>query len=266
MSKILILTSGYYYKDWVGPYYPENTPSNDYLKLYQRDFKAVELNFSYYTQPKADMLKRMVSGTGEDFLFSIKAHQSLTHEIDDAGFQKNADVYKMGIEPLVSAGRLAAVLFQFPYSYHYTDDNRRYLDCIHKSLKDLPLAFEFRNAQWITDSLIQGLTERGIAFVNVDEPDLNNLIKPSAYVTSNLGYIRFHGRNKENWWSGNNTSRYDYLYSEDELKPWVGKIIEMVQKVKILLIAFNNHYKGQAVKNALQLKKLIQEAGFENVA
>ena len=109
------------------------------------------------------------------------------------------------------------------------------------------------------DALEYEFKKRNICTVNVDEPDLQRLPKPDDVVTSDLGYIRFHGRNKENWWKGTNTTRYDYLYSEDELKEWIPKIKNMVKKVKILIIAFNNHYKGQAVKNAKDLTGLLEK-------
>jgi len=256
VSKIIIGTSGYSYKDWVGIIYPEGTKEKDFLQLYSQEFKMVELNFSYYKQPEAKMLQTMVNQTSSDFLFCIKAHKSLTHEID-AQLSENIAIFKRGISPLIDASKLGVVLFQFPYSFHYTDVNRKYLDELLRAFAGIPLVVEFRNDEWQKDSVYMGLKDRGIGLVNVDEPALKRLPKPTNLVTSDYAYIRLHGRNKANWWSGNNTTRYDYLYSEGELAEWLPRIMEIIKTAKLLLVAFNNHYKGQAVQNARQLQALL---------
>lgn len=256
MSKIYIGTSGYSYKDWVGPVYPPGTSQNDFLHLYAKEFPIVELNFSYYRMPDRNMLERMLSKTGEEFIFSIKAHKSLTHERDEKSGE-NAKAFKEQIHPLLDSNRIGAILFQFPYSFHYTVENRKYLDTLSREFEGFPAAFEFRSNEWIKESVFNSLTTRGISFVNVDEPELPKLIAPSEIVTSDPGYIRFHGRNKKYWWKGTNITRYDYLYEKEELTGWISKIEKIIEKVKILLISFNNHYKGQAVQNAKILKNLL---------
>jgi uncharacterized protein YecE (DUF72 family) len=257
MDKIYIGTSGYSYKDWIGSVYPQNTMQNEFLSVYSSMFNFVELNFSYYTQPKKQIIQRMVDNTKEGFLFAIKAHKTLTHEITEKT-DSEMDIFMSGIEPLIEGSRLAAVLMQFPYSFHYNDETRMHLDKVCRYFENLPLAVEFRNDEWNKESVLNEFRKRNICIVNVDEPDLPKLPGPDDAVTSELGYIRFHGRNKENWWKGTNTSRYDYLYSEDELESWIPRIKNIVKKVKILIVAFNNHYKGQAVKNAKDLTGLLE--------
>ena len=255
-GSVLVGTSGYSYQDWVGPVYPPDTPKQAFLVHYAREFSFTELNFSYYTQPRAATLERMIENTPEDFLFAIKAHRSLTHEIQE---DSEAEIkrYREGIKPLLDSSRLAAVLLQFPFRFHYTPDRRRYLDRTCRSLEDLPLAVEFRNTEWFRESVCQAFRDRGITFVNVDAPKLPNLPEPSALVTSDTAYIRFHGRNRQQWWEGNATSRYDYLYSEEELSTWIDRIMAIVGKVKVLFIAFNNHFRGQAVTNARMLRSML---------
>jgi uncharacterized protein YecE (DUF72 family) len=265
VGKIRVGTSGYSYADWVGPYYPPGTPRSEYLKFYAADFSFVELNFSFYTQPKSRILERMIETTHEGFLFSIKAHRSLTHEVGEDAAEA-ARTFRQGIEPLVDSSRLAAVLLQFPYSFHYTPESRKHLDRVSTLLAGLPLAFEFRSSEWQRPSVYKTMGERGISLVNVDEPDLPRLPKPDDTVTGELGYIRFHGRNRANWWRGDNTSRYDYLYTSDELAGWTGRIERVLSRVKLLLIAFNNHYKSQAVKNARGMRLILQEANFPEIA
>jgi uncharacterized protein YecE (DUF72 family) len=253
---ILVGTSGFSYDDWVGPVYPQGTSSRDFLPHYAARFPFVELNFSYYRQPSAPMLEKMLTTTPQDFRFAIKAHRSLTHAPGEET-SGPARIFREGITPLQESGRLAAVLCQFPYSFHYTPEARRHLGRLCKQLHDLPLAVEFRSSEWQRDSVYEGLRRYGAAFVNVDEPRLPRLPEPSAVATAPLGYVRFHGRNAAQWWQGDNTSRYDYLYDKRELSEWVPLIRTLARQVKLLLVAFNNHYQGQAASNAGDMNLLL---------
>jgi uncharacterized protein YecE (DUF72 family) len=255
-DRIFIGTSGYSYEDWVGPFYPNGLPKREYLSFYSAEFPVVELNFSYYSQPKAYTLERMIEKTPESFRFTIKAHQSLTHDVGE-NLPEAIERYRQGIQPLTDAGRLAAVLLQFPYSFHYTPENRLHLQRLCDSLSDLPKAVEFRNSDWQRDSVYRGLSEVNTALVNVDEPKLPRLPGPTEVVSAQLAYLRFHGRNAANWWKGDNVSRYDYLYSTEELSEWLPMIERMLAKARLLLVIFNNHSRGQAIQNARQLQGLL---------
>jgi uncharacterized protein YecE (DUF72 family) len=259
MAKIIVGTSGYSYKDWVGPFYPAGTKEAEFLSYYEKQFGYVELNFSYYAMPSPMAIDSMAKKTGEDFLFGIKAHKSLTHEIDPTASEAQATEFRKGVAPLVERGKLAVILFQFPYSYHYTDDNRRFLDKICTWFSGYPIAVEFRNTEWLKDSVIDALKERNAAIVNVDEPALPKLLPSTENVTSELAYIRFHGRNKKDWWEGTNVTRYDYLYTDSEMEEWVPRIERMLTLAKILIVAFNNHFNAQAVKNAGRLREILAE-------
>jgi uncharacterized protein YecE (DUF72 family) len=255
-KRVLIGTSGYSYEDWVGPFYPRGLSKREYLRFYAAEFPVVELNFSYYTQPSASTLQRMIENTPEDFRFAIKAHQSLTHRRDE-DLPKAIERFKEGIRPLVEAGRLAAILMQFPYSFHYDPECRRHLQRLCQSFADLPKAVEFRSGEWQRESVVRGLREVKAAFVNVDEPRLPKLPEPTELVSAELAYLRFHGRNAANWWKGDNVSRYDYLYSPEELSEWLPMIERMLAKARLLLVIFNNHSRGQAIQNARQLQGLL---------
>ncbi len=256
---ILIGTSGFSYEDWVGPVYPPGTPKGEFLSRYASRFPFVELNYSYYSQPEPRTLARMVERSPQGFLFSIKAHQSLTHAAGPDPAQA-LGAFLEGIRPLREAARLAAVLAQFPYSFHYTPENRRRLQALCAGFEGLPLAVEFRNREWQRESVYEGLRRYGAALVCVDEPGLPNLPLPESVVTSSLAYVRFHGRNTANWWTGDNASRYDYLYSPQELAEWVPRIRLLAAQAKLLLVAFNNHRRGYAVQNAQDLQGLLLPA------
>lgn len=258
MANILIGTSGFSYKDWVGPVYPPGTPAKSYLSVYAKEFSFTELNFSYYRQPDPRTMERMVYVTGDDFDFAVKVHQSITHEISES-FSNDVKLFKVGIEPLIQASKLAAILIQFPYSFHYTAESRKHLLAICEEFEALPAAVEFRNSEWQRDSVYNGLKEHNITFVNVDEPEVKGLPKPTDIVTSNIAYARFHGRNKKQWWTGDNMSRYDYLYSDEELSEWVPRINTMAEKCAKVIVAFNNHWRGQAVTNAKRVREMLDE-------
>ena len=261
VPQVLIGTSGYSYDDWVGPVYPPGSRKQDFLQMYSRQFPVVELNFSFYQQPSARTLERMVAGTPAGFLFALKAHRSMTHEIGES-WEKDIETFRDGLGPLRDSGRLAAVLLQFPYSFGYTQDCRERLAGLCDRLQGLPLAVEFRKSEWLRPAVFEGLRKRGAALVSVDEPDLPRLLRPTTEVTSDLAYIRFHGRNSANWWTGDNASRYDYLYVSGELGEWVERVRTILSRVRLLLIFFNNHWRGNAAQNARMMKGLLQEKGL----
>ncbi len=261
MPEVLVGTSGYSYQDWVGPVYPEGTPQREFLPLYAGLFSVVELNFTYYAQPRAAAVAAMVGKTPDGFRFALKAHKTMTHEAAD-DLKKEVSVFKEGIRPLSEAGRLAAVLLQVPYSFAYTPENRERLSVLCGELAGLPLAVEFRKEEWMRDRVKEGLRERGIALVGVDEPDLPGLLKPSTDVTADIAYVRFHGRNSANWWTGDNVTRYDYLYSPGELAEWTGRVKEILQRARMLMIFFNNHRRGMSAQNAREMRELLAAQGI----
>jgi uncharacterized protein YecE (DUF72 family) len=263
MGRILIGTSGYSYEDWVGPVYPPGTPKNAFLSLYAERFPIVELNFSYYAQPGSRAIQGMIDATPEGFLFALKAHRSMTHEIG-ATWESDIQTFRRGIEPLVERGRLAAILLQFPYSFAYTPESRNRLSGLCDALKGLPLAVEFRKSEWMQDRVFAGLRERGAALVSVDEPALPKLLKPATEVTAEFSYVRFHGRNAANWWTGDNASRYDYLYEPEELGEWVGRVKAILEKARTIMIFFNNHRRGMAVRNAMELRAILSARGVSD--
>jgi uncharacterized protein YecE (DUF72 family) len=256
MKTIAIGTSGYSYPEWVGPVYPKGTPAKDYLSKYSELFNFTELNFTYYRQPDPHTTERLAGQTPDTFRFCVKAYQGLTHHITDNIIDESKK-FKYGIAPLIEASKLSAILFQFPFSFHYTSNNRKHLHLVCDEFSGMPLAVEFRNNGWLKESVFTGLQKRGAGFVNVDEPDLQGLIPATDIVTSPLAYVRFHGRNREKWWNGDNATRYDYLYNNDELSEWVPRIKSMAEKAPLVLVAFNNHWRGKAVANALKFKEMI---------
>ncbi len=259
--KVIIGTSGYSYPDWKGIFYPTNLSYSKLLGYYATHFNGVELNYTYYSFPKAKLIEKMLTQTPSDFFFSVKAHKSFTHERENAT-KENINTFLSEIKPLQESGKLASVLLQFPYSFHYTKQNRWFLSKLLDSFESIPLAVEFRNREWQRDSVITELQARNITYVNVDLPSIKNLPLPTEITTSSIGYIRFHGRNHVKWWDGDNISRYDYKYTEKELNEWILPIKSMLNRVSLLLVFFNNHRNGKAAQNAQKLKDILVHEGL----
>jgi uncharacterized protein YecE (DUF72 family) len=262
MEKILIGTCGYHYTEWIGPVYPEGTKKDEFLPLYAAMFPTLELDYTYYQMPTASQLKGMLEKSGPALILSAKAHESLTHKVSPGTWEEDAAAYLKAIEPLLEAKRLGAVLFQFPYSFHYKPDQRRYLDKLLAYFKGVPQAVEFRNSEWINNRVIDALRERGAALASLDMPDLKGLPPDTDVLTSSIAYIRLHGRNKEAWWGSDAAARYDYLYSDKELETWEDRIKRIVVKADRILVYFNNHSRGQAVDNAKILIKILTKGGI----
>ncbi len=259
MCQILIGTSGYDYPEWAGPFYPEGLERQHFLSYYADRFPTVELNFTYYRMPNAAILSRILERAPK-LIYSVKANDSLTHRVDPAVWKAKAAEYRAALEPLAKAERLGAVLLQFPFSFHYDAERRRYLDALLKELSGLPLAAEFRNAAWCNNRVFDALREREVALAALDLPDLKGLPPDLDLVTAPLAYLRFHGRNRETWWGSDSAARYDYLYSADELRAWAERAKAMIRKAHRLLVYFNNHRRGQAPKNAAQFQTLLFQA------
>jgi len=260
---LYIGTSGFSYQDWIGPFYPENIKKGDMLHLYAQQFSTVEINSSYYRIPPAAVFYHLQRKVPDNFKFSVKANREMTHtrENNQAVFQE----FKTSLQPLLDSGKLGCILAQFPYSFHYNEKNRDYLSYLKEKMNGFPIIVEFRNAYWIKEEVFDFLKKNQIGFCAVDQPPLKGLIPPIAETTSNLGYIRFHGRNKEEWWQHEQAyQRYDYLYSEQELKEWVPKIARISAQTTDQYIFMNNHYKGKATKNALMLMKLLRQESITN--
>ncbi len=157
------------------------------------------------------------------------------------------------------AGKLGALLIQFPYSFHRTPSTRDWLRRIVETFQNFPLAVEFRHNSWNTPEVFQGLRQHDIAFCNIDQPVINESIGPTEAVTASLAYVRLHGRNYDTWFreTADRDARYNYLYTEEELKPWVARIARMCERAAEIYVVTNNHFQGQAVVNALELKHAL---------
>jgi uncharacterized protein YecE (DUF72 family) len=254
-------TSGYSYTEWVeAGFYPAGTGSNRMLSLYSKVFNITELNYTWYQMPKAPSIERMLKKVPAGFQFAAKLTRTMTHEVDASKWRGQVARYRDGLAPLILSRQLAAVLVQLPPHFRRNTENRRYLAALLDELADLPLAVEFRHASWAAQRVFDGLSQRRVAIVAVDEPHLAGLFPALEMVTSSdFFYLRFHGRNAKGWRSGNMQQQFDYDYSDEELRQWThARLPNMCAKAKKGFIFFNNHVRAQAPKNAKQLIELIR--------
>lgn len=259
-AQLLIGCSGYSYREWIeAGVYPQATKQNEMLARYAEQFPIVELNYTWYRMPTAQMIERQRKQAPPDFPFAAKLTKSLTHEIQTEAWKGEIERYRDALAPLTQAGQLAAILVQLPPSFDRAPKNRSYLACLLDALHGLPVAVEFRHKSWAHDRVFAELERRKVTLVSVDEPALLHLFPALDVVTNpEFFYIRFHGRNAAGWKSRGNAHPFDYDYSDEELRPWAEETIErMAKRARKGLIFFNNHVAGQAVKNARQLKELL---------
>jgi uncharacterized protein YecE (DUF72 family) len=246
---IYIGTSGFSYDDWKGEFYPAKIAKKDMLAYYARSFGAVEINSTYYAIPGAASFASMDRKTPDDFRFVVKAHKDMTHAEtpNAAGF----DAFMGSIGPLIDSGKLGCVLAQYPWGFKPNEVNIGRLRDLRDRLGDVRAVVEFRNSEWVNDETFGLLRELDLGFCCVDEPQLKGLMPKVSVVTSETGYIRFHGRNAKNWWKHEEShERYDYLYSEEELQEWVPKAEEVIENASDTYMFFNNHFRGKSAINA----------------
>lgn len=256
-------TSGYSYEDWKGIFYSREIKDGDMLKAYSKTFNFTEINSTYYKMPNYFQFKNMVEKVPENFMFSVKSHGSFTHSRDAS--TEEVTSFLEALKPIKERNMLGCILFQFPYSFHKSVEGTEYIKKLRDMFGEERLVFEFRSSEWATGETMELLIKNKIGWVCVDEPDLKGLVKPVVAVTSDIGYVRFHGRNAGKWYNHSKAyERYDYFYSEDEIKEWIPRIRYVEKGSKITFTSFNNHFRAQGAKNASMLKRLLEGSSIVN--
>jgi len=260
---IYIGPAGWAYKDWEGTVYPQKPGRNfDPLEYLARYFNTIEINSSFYRPPAPPTTKAWAQRVeaNKEFTFTAKLHRLFTHERGKAGAADEKEFHE-GMAPLVKAGKLGALLLQFPWSFKNTVEDRIYLAELLEKFGEYPLVLEVRHSAWNTPAMSEWLQERGVGICNIDQPVFSKSIRPAALTTSPVGYIRLHGRNYQNWFreKAPRDERYNYLYSFDELDPWLKRIKEVAEQTRETYVITNNHFRGQAVVNAIEIEAALKE-------
>ena len=245
MGELLLGTSGWHYKDWVGPFYREKKESK--LAAYSKVFKTVEIDSTFYRYPNKGMVMGWLKYTKPDFIFTAKLPKLITHEkkLDlKEGVEDDLQTFCELMRPLQLDGKLGCLLIQLPPKFGL--DNLERLEAFFKVLPaEFNFAVEFRDLSWICDETWKLLERYEVAYTVVDEP----LLPPEVRVTSKIAYFRWHGRGGRPW--------YNYRYKVEELEPWVPKVKEVASKAERVYGYFNNHYHGYAVENCLEVLEML---------
>lgn len=287
MSIIRIGTSGWNYPTgagtWNGVFYPKPRPRGfDELSYYAEHFDTVEINATFYGQPRAQVAATWVERTPASFDFALKLYQKFTHpkmfkerELRKAPRAQGSlldwlatvtisdiDEFKRGIDPLATAGKLGALLAQFPASFKHSAETVAYVEALLRAFADYPVAVELRHRTWSDHfaETMQLLNSHNAAFVQIDEPKFRTSIRQNQLPNIKaFYYLRLHGRNAKQWWHHEHKDdRYNYLYSAGELQEFADTVNAVKDIVKKdVRTYFNNHYSAKAIANAGSLKAML---------
>jgi uncharacterized protein YecE (DUF72 family) len=277
MSDVRIGTSGWNYPGgegtWNGIFYPDQAGAKrrarkfDELAFYAEHFDTVEINSTFYRVPTPAAARGWADRTPPNFEFSLKLFQKFTHPAmfekatgaDPFDLnQKDVDEFRAGLDPLATAGKLGALLAQFPASFKNEPDSRGYVEWLLQAFKDYPVAVELRHRTWSDDpaDTLRLLDAFGAAWAQIDEPKFRLSIRQSLLPNvRTFYYLRLHGRNAAQWWSHRNSEdRYNYLYTAEELAPFAEAAEAASREVRKAYVYANNHFSAKSVANAAILK------------
>jgi len=296
--------AGWAYKDWASVVYPAPRPKGFHEATYLAGFfDTIEINTSFYRPLRAEQAAQWIERVAANprFLFTAKLWQRFTHDVSPNVADERE--VRLGFDVLMGEKKLGAVLLQFPFAFHRTRETVMHLSALLQRFADYPQVVEFRHASWKVPETFALLREHHTGFCNIDQPIIGQSLEPSAEVTSEIGYVRLHGRRYDTWFASTKPravkagaakagaskagltgegaeirsdffpqnagavvpafERYNYLYSEEELLPWAERI-EVVRSVaKSTYVVTNNHYLGKGVVNALQLISILKGAKVE---
>ena len=283
MGEIRIGTSGWNYPGgrgtWNGIFYPvplrrrpRGAAKFDELAFYAEHFDTVEINSTFYGVPPVSTTRGWAERTPAHFDFSLKLFQKFTHPgmFHKATGQdpwelgrKDVDEFRKAIDPLADAGKLGALLAQFPASFKNEPDSRAYLEWLLGQFRGYQLAVELRHRGWSDEPVetLQMLDAFGAAWAQIDEPKFRFSIRQNLLPNvRTFYYLRLHGRNAAQWWSHEKSEdRYNYLYSAEELKPFAEAAETASRSVKKAYLYTNNHFSAKSVANAAILKHELKQ-------
>jgi len=243
MAEFAFGTCGWSYSEWEGLLYPEKSGK---LSQYYKIFPTVEIDSTFYALPNEGTVLGWARRTPPGFTFSAKLPQTITHSkaLDlNRGIETDLNRFIDIMHPLIEAEKLSVVLAQLPPSLDFdTEKLESFFSILHPQIR---FAVEFRNNSWLRNETFKILENYNVSFTIVDEP----LLPPDVHVTSDIAYIRWHGRGSRPW--------FNYKYSEQELEEWIPKVKEASRKSNKVLGYFNNHFHGYAPENALQVMQMM---------
>ena len=251
---VWIGTAGYSWPDWVGRFYPPGTSAERMPGFYATQFPAVEVNSTFYRVPTVGQLTRLAGKTPPGFRFSLKVPRSISHEQQPY----DIDPFRRAAEELTANGRLIGLLLQFPETFENTRPNRDWIDHVGAGLKPHDVWVEFRHRSWHRPRLGDWLRERGLELASVEIPALPHLF-PAGLIDAGTTrvYARLHTRSADNWY-GQGKVRYDFDYSDEALREWIGRLTEAAPRLDEVFLFFNNCQGVQGPTNARRMAVLLR--------
>lgn len=254
--------AGWSYADWKGRVYPRKKSSSfSALTYLARYVECMELNSSFYAYPSQQNCASWVGQLhGTELPFLVKLHRDFTHAQDPwrstDQFDQSVAAFLAGLDPLREDGRLQLLLLQFPFSFARTKVNRVRLDRLASAFSSERLVVELRHSSWFEPQVLDRFGERSLSVANIDLPFAKDHPPERHRPTGPIGYLRLHGRNAEHWFRTESTrdQRYDYLYSPSELDQLAQTARDLEKEHDEVYVVTNNHFEGQAVANALELR------------
>lgn len=296
MSRILVGTCSWTDPSLIesGRFYPPGVSSAaDRLRFYAAHFPLVEVDATYYAPPDPRTARLWVERSPDDFVFDVKAFGLLTGHAVQVGrlprwlrerlpdellakgrfYRRSApddvveavwQLHRDALAPLQDAGKLGAVLFQFPPWFVRSAENEAYLRDLPGRLPGLRVAVEFRGGGWMSEETaarsLATLEDAGLAYVTVDEPQgFRSSTPPLAAATADLAYLRLHGRNADTWEArtARSADRFKYLYSDEELRDWIPSVHELAERAGTVHVLFNNNFEDWGLRNARRMAQLL---------
>lgn len=253
---IRVGTSGWRFEDWAGSFYPLRVPKSQWLEYYAARFSVGEVNSTYYRIPSVRSFVAMADKTPQDFQFLVKVHGDVTHVRRNPHDSMKA--LQTAVSPLKTAGKLSGFLSQFPAGFRFDSKNLDYVRGLTELLEGVRLCVEFRHVSWDNPEAKAAIQEAQMTWVAADEPEIKHLMPRTMILTGDTFYLRLHGRNAETWYDHSAGDRYDYDYSDDELRDVGQAVTEAARHAKQAFVLFNNCYAGQAPRNAWWLKTWLE--------
>ena len=262
-GEIRVGVAGWSYPDWEGVVYPGVKPRGfDPLRYLAGYFDCLEVNSTFYRIPPPRMAERWFRAVEDRprFRFTAKAWEGFTHGAEGEWTEADANAFREAVEPLRAAGRLGAVVFQFPWHFARHPETESKLSRLVDTFGALPLVLEVRHASWVEEEGMRRIAALGLSLCNIDQPLARTSIRPASHVTGRLGYVRLHGRNYAAWFSreAGRDEKYDYLYDEAEEEEWVGRTRAIAERAEETYLVANNHFRGQAPANALSIRAKLE--------
>jgi uncharacterized protein YecE (DUF72 family) len=280
---VYVGTSGYYYDDWIGLFNPpkprrlsvlseQEKKDQDRLQFYQKYFPFVEINSTYYHEANLEQFLDIEKRSLPRTKFTVKVHQDISHtktwKVDEA--EAAIERHITAVSPLIETGRFYSFLIQLEDHVQRAQHRLDYL--LRASTvairKHIDVHIEFRHISWHDTHVLQSLKDNGIGICNVEIPPVKHAFPLKSYATTDKGYVRYSGRNLENWYPKNRgespkdrlasrNARYDYLYTDAEMEERVKQQLMLTRKTVNVAVAFNNHYQTKAVQNAIQNIRML---------